>query len=162
MLPRNWHYRNEMLELAISMKKCLICECFCRNPGGSLEVLIVSSGVSTEGAFVCQLLEASRQGERGTFSHADWRSFWSETNPTLNCYSCTTERMQERSLRESQLSRGKHLSMSSGNLARFSYCRKSIVLRAKEMGIRLTNGNAKLKKVSAEWAGSTRSEKTWS
>ena len=135
--------------------------CFWRNPGGSQEVWTVSSDVSSEEELLCLPSEASRLEEQDTSSQAAWRSSWSETNRTWNCSWCTTEPTAVKSPRVSLLSRGK-LSRHGVNLARFLHFRKSIVLRAKEMGVRLTNGNAKLKKASNEWAGSTHVAKTWS
>ena len=111
-------------------------------------MLIVSSDVSSEEESRCLSLEASKPGEQDIFSPADLRNCCSETNQTSSYCSCTTEHTAAKSLRVFLLSRGKKIDILK--LSAFSFYRKNIVLRAKEMGVRLTNGNAKMKKVSAE------------
>lgn len=157
---RNRHYGSAIYD-PLNCEKDANLLCFRRHPGGSQEVWTVSSDVSSEVAFACLRSEASRQEERDTFSQAVWRSSWSETSPTWNYSWCTTEPTAVKLPRASLPSRGKS-GLHGVNERVFSQYRKSIVLRAKEMGVRLTNGNAKLKKASNEWAGSTHVAKTWS
>lgn len=140
-----------------------------RDPGESQEVWTLARDAASEERSEDQRSEESKIKRRDTSLPPAWRSSSSETKVKLNCSSWTTELTAARLPKTSQPLRGMWLhhfdflcAQSINHLYSFNHShlmpslchRLAIVKRAKELNVRLTNGQAKLRKVSAEWAAS--------
>ena len=133
---------------------------FYRNPGELPTVLILESVVSSEATRPSPPLVMALIRRPATSCLMDSESCSSAMRRTSTFCSWTTEPTAERFPPPSQPRPGKNsffrsllfLCCVDPYRVPLCLCRKAIVQRAKELNVRLTNGTAKLKKQSNEWA----------
>ena len=138
----------------------MACSLLYRDLGESKEVLTPLWEDASEARSESPESAASKTRRPDTCSDLASRRCSSETKKTLKCSWWTTAPMPPKLPTASPLRPGKSFHSPYylyGHLwLRFVIVwsfRKAIVARAKELNVRLTNAQGKLKKVSAEWAG---------
>ena len=124
--------------------------------GENLEVLIALPDVSSAVPSVCPSSEANNVPRPDTCSPVASERCSSATSPTVSSSSWTTELTVPRLPRTSVLPRGKktnHLKSFYLTRAFVRHYRLRIVNRCRALNVRVTNAQAKLRKVSNEWDG---------